>query len=88
MIKIQRWNMLRTKCFNIRLIKFIRFGLQLNREFYGSINGGYIGLNVVIEIPFNPFRIKFFIPSIESLESIFKDNRKYKKERYLRLSIN
>lgn len=97
MISIQQWDSLRTKCFNIRIG---RFKLILNRQFTSVANnymrtsqdGKYLGLRVELITPFrfNPIgdtclgRIKFFLPSIYTLNEMLRQ-RKYYKDVYKRL---
>lgn len=76
MIRIQRWNMLRTKCFNIRAFNF---GFQFNREYWADLTGFYIGVKCCIELPVKPWRIYFFIPSIETLNMALFQGWNYKR---------
>lgn len=70
MFKIQRWDRLRTKCFNFRFNK-IRLGFQFNREYLGTVEGEYIATKFVLEIPFKPWEIRIIVPSIKLLEMVF-----------------
>lgn len=96
MIRIQKWNQLRTKCFNIRLITtWFRFGIQFNREYSGTVKGTYLGVHLVIETPFRFINIgndvlgtiRMFIPSIYTLNEMLKQ-RLYYKQVYLRMKRN
>lgn len=71
-IRVQKWDMLRTKCWNIR---FAGFGFQFNRAYEVDLSGQYIGVNCCIELPWKPWRVRFSIPSINTIESILLSNK-------------